>query len=252
MEGSEGVQTELDKRVHHLRTLYDVSRELFGIVDSEGILRNFLMMTTGNFGVIDAFILTQDVPAKEVTHFASVGFGDIDPTSLSEGGKQLLRDWNKEERVLDGHELKGLGVSPQSVVSVLPFSVDETYSGLLGLGTKIVGEPYSDDDKDLLITLVNNLVVALRNAKAFEDIKRLNRDMQEKNIQLETALDDLDRRVYHLKTLYDVSKDIFGTVDFEAILKNFLLMTMGNFGVIEAFLLTLDIPSGDITHFESN
>jgi len=63
---------------------------------------------------------------------------------------------------------------------------------------------------------------------------------------------ELDRRVYHLKTLYDVGKDIFGSVDFEAILKNFLLMTMGNFGVMEGLILVLDMPSGKITHFQSN
>jgi hypothetical protein len=53
---------------------------------------------------------------------------------------------------------------------------------------------------------------------------------------------ELDRRVFHLKTLYDVSKDIYGSVETETILRNFLLMTMGNFGVIEGFLMLIDIP----------
>ena len=252
MKGSEDIQIELDRRVHHLRTLYDVSRELFGIIDSEGILRSFLMMTTGNFGVIEGFIFTQDGPGNKPTHFVSVGFGDDERTSLSEGGIQFLLDWNKEGGVIDGKQLQSLKVLPQSVACALPFTVNDGISGLLGLGSKIVGEPYTDEDKELLSTLINNLVVALRNARSFEDIKRLNQEMQEKNVQLEQALNDLDRRVYHLKTLYDVSKDIFGSVDFAAILRNFLLMSMGNFGVMEGFLLTIDIPSGEINHFRSN
>ena len=40
---SEDIQSGLDRREHHLRTLYDVSNELFAIVDIEKILRNFLM-----------------------------------------------------------------------------------------------------------------------------------------------------------------------------------------------------------------
>ena len=252
MKGSEDIQTELDRRVHHLRTLYDVSKELFGIIDSEGILRNFLMMTTGNFGVVEGFICTQDAPGNKPTHFVSVGFRDEEHTSLSKGGIQFLRDWNKEGGVIEGSQLESLGVLPKSVACALPFDVVDGFSGLLGLGSKIVGEPYNEEDKELLATLINNLVVALRNAKAFEDIKRLNQEMQEKNVQLEEALNDLDRRVYHLKTLYDVSKDIFGSVDFAAILRNFLLMSMGNFGVMEGFLLTIDIPSGEINHFRSN
>jgi len=54
-----------------------------------------------------------------------------------------------------------------------------------------VGEPYNSDDEELLDTLVNNLVVALKNARSFEEIKSLNLNLQEKNVQLETALTEL-------------------------------------------------------------
>ena len=85
------------------------------------------------------------------------------------------------------------------VACALPFSVVSDCSGLLGLGAKLVGEPYSDDDKELLTTLVNNLVVALRNARSFEEIKRLNLDLQEKNEQLEKALKELREALESLK-----------------------------------------------------
>jgi len=78
-----------------------------------------------------------------------------------------------------------------------------------------------------------------------DEIERL-RESLKRSEHIQT---DLDRRVLHLKTLYDVSKDIFGTVEFDTILKNFLLMTMGNFGVIQGFILTLDVPSGETTPF---
>ena len=38
---------------------------------------------------------------------------------------------------------------------------------------------------------MNNVVVALKNAKSFEEIRNLNQDLQKKNSQLETALSDL-------------------------------------------------------------
>ena len=53
------------------------------------------------------------------------------------------------------------------------------------------------------------------------EVKRLQDALQ----QAEHVQTELDRRVFYLKTLYDVSKDIFGTVDYETILKNFLLIT---------------------------
>jgi hypothetical protein len=51
----------------------------------------------------------------------------------------------------------------------------------------------------------------------------------------EAHQDELDLRTYYLGTLFDISKDLFGTLDTESILQNFLLMTMGNFGVVEGF-----------------
>jgi signal transduction histidine kinase len=59
--------------------------------------------------------------------------------------------------------------------------VDERCSGLLGLGKKLIGDEYSNDDRELLATLVNNLVASLKNAryaeallKALEEVRVLN------------------------------------------------------------------------------
>ena len=65
---------------------------------------------------------------------------------------------------------------------ILVFSIDEECGGIIGLGAKIVDEPYREEDKDLLETLVNNLVVSLKNARAsealtvaYEEVTILNR-----------------------------------------------------------------------------
>ena len=53
------VQAELDRQVFHLKTLYDVSHELLGLTDVSMILRNFLLMTMGNFGTAQGFIMVE-------------------------------------------------------------------------------------------------------------------------------------------------------------------------------------------------
>ena len=59
---------------------------------------------------------------------------------------------------------------------------------------------------------------------------------------------ELGRRLFHLKTLYDVRQHLLGTLEVEPALKDFLLMTMGNFGVVEGFVFVQDgeFP-GDLT-----
>ena len=57
----------------------------------------------------------------------------------------------------------------------------------------------------------------------------------------QTSRDELRLRTYYLGTLFDISNDLFGTLDTESILQNFLLMTMGNFGVVEGFILIINL-----------
>jgi class 3 adenylate cyclase len=90
----------------------------------------------------------------------------------------------------------------------VPFNVDEKCFAFLGLGSKLVGEPYSEDDKELLVTLVNNLVVALRNAISFEDIKRLNLDLQEKNVQLQKTLKKLQAALRKVELLESIKANL--------------------------------------------
>jgi len=53
---------------------------------------------------------------------------------------------------------------------------------------------------------------------------------------VEQIRDEIDRCNYHLHTLFDIGKNIFGIMDIGLILKNSLLFTLGNFGVIEGFI----------------
>ncbi len=239
------------RRAYHLRTLYDVSNELFGTVEFEKILRKFLLMSMGNFGVREGFILVYDVHSEEITHYFSMGFQDHDRRTMHNCCMRILRHDRHGPEGVHGIVLLNPANFPSKVVCLLPFRLNSDCSGILALGAKLTGEPYSEDDSELLVTLVNNLIVALRNARSFENISSLNQQLKENNERLEKAHNELDRRLYHLKTLYDVSKDIFGTVEFEAILRSFLLMSTGNFGVIEGFILTQDVPSNEITHFMS-
>ncbi|HEA68412.1 MAG TPA: 4Fe-4S binding protein [Desulfobacterales bacterium] len=164
LKESEHVQTELDRKVFYLKTLYDVSKDIFGSVEFETILRNFLLMTLGNFGVMEGFILTLDRPSKGIVHLVSLGFSEGDHQALRDGGRELLLREIAEGQLVSGRDLAKLGILPAEVTGALPFTIESDYVGLLGLGSKLVGEPYSEDDKELLTTLVNNLVVALKNA----------------------------------------------------------------------------------------
>ena len=167
----ENMQAELDRQIFHLQTLYDVSRELLGVVEIEAVLKRFLLMTLGNFGVIEGFILTHDTRSKDEPRFVAAGLKDKERAPLVAGAIRYLSSAPHGNTLLTDEMIAQLAFLPPDMACVFIFSVDEACCGIIGLGAKIVGEPYREEDKDLLETLVNNLVVSLKNARASEALK---------------------------------------------------------------------------------
>lgn len=208
LKRSEHIQNELDRRIFHLKTLYDVGKDIFVMVDSENILKNFLFMTMGNFGVMNGFILTLDLPSNEISLFESVGFNESDLGDIREATiKLLLQDIDKES-VANCMIIPNPDDLSSKIVCALPFSVMSDCTGLLGLGEKLTDDAYNEDDEELLITLINNLTIALRNARSFENIKRLNQDLQGKNAQLEKALSERQAALRKVEILEGIKANL--------------------------------------------
>ena len=188
LKEAEHVQADLDRRVFHLKTLYDVSKDIYGSVETETILRNFLLMSMGNFGVMQGFVILLDASSKEISQLVSIGMQDGDVAALRKDVIELLSQKGLTVWTDGGASLQNSGLLADSLGFSLPFRVEHECLALLGLGAKLIKEPFDDDDKELLDTLVNNLVVALKNARSFEEIKNLNEELVEKNVQLEKAL----------------------------------------------------------------
>ncbi|UCF90684.1 MAG: hypothetical protein JSW39_20705 [Desulfobacterales bacterium] len=208
LKKAEHIQTELDRRVFHLKTLYDVSKDIYSSVDSEAILRNFLLMTMGNFGVMEGFLMLMAVPSEQISHFVSVGLQEADVASLKNRIGDLLMQGNMRSWIGDGTAMKHDGFFPFSLGFSLAFAVEPGSYGILGLGSKLVIAPFTENDKELLDTLVNNLVIALKNARFVERIKRLNADLETKNVQLEKTLNDLKVALRKVEILEDVKANL--------------------------------------------
>ncbi len=182
MPASETAQSELDLRLFHLKTLYDVSRELLGIVDIQLILKNFLLMTLGNFGVAEGFIFAHDSNSTNPGVMVGFGFQDDVLASLESESQQALIN-QPLQNVIGVDEIPENYASLEPPLAILlTFIVDDEFKGIIGLGPRIIDEPYGEDDKNLLETLKNNLVVALKNARsaaalkeAYEEVSILNR-----------------------------------------------------------------------------
>ena len=184
-------QAEIERCNYHLHTLFDIGKDIFGILDIELILKNSLLFTLGNFGVIEGFIGLFDTLTKQTTQFVSEGLQQSDIAALKNGAKKTLLETNSKNFETLTVSCTNHDVPLDSVNCVLPFKVDDHHVGILGLGSKLVGGEYTSDEKKLIVTIVNNMVVALQNAGSFAEIKGLNQDLLENKKKLETTLDKL-------------------------------------------------------------
>jgi len=207
-EGEDSVKAALEKRVYYLRTLYDISKELFGKVDFDVILKNFLLMTMGNFGVFQCFILTCNGACDRVMHFFSIGFDEEMETELKAHGCRSLATHAVCTTETPSSEHSAQPDLPPDVALTFPFRIDDDQVGLVGLGPKLTEEPFRIHDRELLGTLVNNLVVALRNALSFEQISSLNRELQVKNEELEKTLHELQAALRKVEILESIKANL--------------------------------------------
>jgi class 3 adenylate cyclase len=233
-----------------LKTLYDVSKELFEARDTETVLQNFLLTIIGSMGVLEGLIALYDNHSGRIMPIIDRGF---DKEALRALHLTCARFFSTKD-FQDVHSAsfeKNRGEFPKKIKTVIPFGLDKDTRGVLLLGDKISSNPFEEKDIDLLLTLTNHLIIALRNSKFLQQMEHLNKDLQRKNIDLENAFEELDRRVYHLKTLNDISRDIFSTVEFEAITNHFLLMIMGNFGVMQGVVMMMSRETDDVTFFKA-
>ena len=151
---------ELEKRVFHLKALYDLSREIGLLSGTESVTESLLMAVLGTFGVERGLIVLRDARSNQVQRVAHRGIDDADAVA----------------HTLAQHHV----AQPLPSVDLricIPFDVDEGLKGSIGLGEKLTGDDYTPEDSELLLTLANQGAVAIRNARAHEEVVRYAKEL---------------------------------------------------------------------------
>ncbi len=248
---------ELDRRGFLLKTICDATRELGGLGDTEKIIEIFLLTSMGTLGVTRGFVFLIDTESSQ-GQVTSRGLEHGDIKRLHEGIPRIMQQYFSDTPQKDApspmgaHLIAGDGLTdnlfcPPGTKLLIRWNIDKKYSGLVGLGEKILTEAYSAEDIEFLLGLTNSLLAFIRNARSMAIIRQLNLDLQQKDTEQEGALrqaehtqKELDSRVFHLHALYDTTRELSGLTDTKRIMETFLLMTMGTFSIGQAYILLLD------------
>ena len=208
LKESEAVQEKLDRNVFHLKTLYDVSRDIYSCVESEEIIRNFLLMAMGTFGCKRGFVALSLQQTKKIDEFGSLGYLQVEKTAVTRTIEKIISRQKQIKGIEHTSNLIKQDLIPPKANYFSVFFIEDQWQGFIGLGDKLVGEVYGEDDQELLDTLVNNLIVALKNAKLFEEIWTVNLELRDKNIELENTLTKLKNAVRKVEILESVKDNL--------------------------------------------
>ncbi len=189
-----------------LRALYETSRLLSSSLDLEFVLNNLLLTAMSKLLVTRGAALLFD-PLEDAYRTAAVkGLTGLQPGDLVRAGEvptdRLLRDGEVPE-TLTRHRVE----------LVLPVAFGHRRIGLIGLGKKATGQPFEDQELEVIQSLVNMSSSAVHNSIIVEELKQANRD--------------LDGKIQQLNTLFDLSQEFNATVERDRLAKLFSFALMG-------------------------
>src|SRR5262245_21059467 len=147
-------RTELERRMFQLKTLYDLSREIGFVIETEPIARNLVMMVVGTFGAECGLILLVDTEGRRIETMDHLG---VDPDRLGELSASATAGALDDLRAVDGirslsrHGARAGGQSLRLLAGLglriwAPLSVTDRLVGGIGLGTKLTGDRYGRAD----------------------------------------------------------------------------------------------------------
>ncbi|MDZ7771152.1 MAG: PP2C family protein-serine/threonine phosphatase [Balneolaceae bacterium] len=208
-----------------LRTLLETSRLLIESHDMDFVLNNLLLITMGKLLVTRGVVMIYQPGADTYVVHKSKGRGTPAEQATLDLG------WDEEAKarpVIRPHE-DGFPVPKmidgESNCTFFNLRTSNNHLGYLCLGSKGSGEALNQRETDFVESLSIISSVAIANSRMFTELRRINRM--------------LDRKVYELNTLFDLSKDFNMMVDREEIIRVFKFAMLGQM-LIRKFFFVLE------------
>jgi sigma-B regulation protein RsbU (phosphoserine phosphatase) len=216
-----GDVSSVDRRLLELSALIEISQTLNSSLNLQSIFNNILLVPMGRMMLGKGLILLK----KENSEFVVETLKGL-PLSLQEKSIHIpdlpdhpvfLKDLPSETPWLSFfNDLK--------IELLIPFITRADILGMMGFCNKLNGQPFLAEEVDFLNSLANIAATSIENALVFEEIKKVNRQ--------------LDHKIQELNTLFDIGKELNLTLEKEKILKLLSYALMGQV-TVNNFLIAL-------------
>jgi rhodanese-related sulfurtransferase len=221
-------------------------------------METFLLTAMGVFGItrglvslINTRTLQGHIACRGLTNFDKESIehnlADIAEHYLLGGGPSPLCS---RAEVISCGPAPGSGLLPEGTALLVKQMVGEDYAALAAFGHRFSGLPFSDVDLSTLLNLTGIMANALSQILFNRQIRHLSAGLMSQSAELQDVLhqagqarENLDRQVFHLQTLYDLTAELSPVANTEKLMETFLMMVMGTFGASRGMALLCDRKS---------
>lgn len=226
------------KKVIDLQTVMEIAKDLSGSLEIANLIKTIILTSMGHLLVETGVVFVLDkkksrFQLREVKgikeDLSGIYLADDDPfiTLLRETGKPI------QKSDLAGKEIPGTTLEllrRMNCEIAIPFLVKNKLNGILVLGQRMGGVPFTDFNLEFLVTLGGFASIAIENAGLYQD---------------------LDNKVKDLSLLYNISSEINKSEDQELVIELLMDTLTAGFGVKKCSLVLYD-ELKNIYHVERN
>lgn len=211
----------INRRLLELSALFEISQTLNSSLNLQSILNNVLLVPMGRMMLGKGLILIKD----DRNIFKIEAIKGV-PHKLH--GKYLeipnIPTHSFFIYELDDEDPLTLFLKDLKIELMIPMISRTDVIGLLGFSRKITGQSFTEDEIEFLSSLTNIATTSIENALVFNQIQKVNRQ--------------LDHKIQELNTLFDIGKELNLTLDKDKILKLLSYALMGQV-TVNSFIIAL-------------
>lgn len=206
-----------------LHTLLETSRMLAESHDMDFVLNNLLLITMGKLMVSRGMVMIYQ-PAKDEYRVSKSKGRNCPPegTTLRFDDSKAVQSHAVIQCASDEVPLPEL-IEGDDSCTLFNLRTRSNHIGFLCLGSKGDKSPLKQHEIEFVESLTIISSVAIANSRMFTELKQINRS--------------LDRKIYELNTLLDLSKDFNRMVDREEIIRIFKFAMLGQMLIRKFFFL---------------
>ncbi len=154
---------ELDKKIHQMNTLFDLSKEFATVLNEENLIKLFTLSLMGQIGISQYGIFFKEKGIMKTVSSRLTENVDCDflegicnlkkPELTTQLSNRLIR--KKLERI--------------GIQAIVPMTLRDEVRGILLLGEKMNKSAYSDSDLEFLYSLSNIAIISLENSRLLKE-----------------------------------------------------------------------------------